>query len=145
MLHPNVETRVGVHQIFSVLLIPSSSHQRHEVASLRSGYLYEPRKWHSNASSTTSITSLLEKLRRDKHGAQMIKHGSKAHDDPRGRDCLEDDWKQGCAHKTSPSFYKLSSIIDRTAGPTNLADTVCYFIIFMSLISVNFNLFYEVV
>ncbi|KAK3198885.1 hypothetical protein Dsin_022300 [Dipteronia sinensis] len=123
MLHPNVETRVGAHQIFSVLLIPSSNHQRHEAASLRSGYLCEPRRWRSDTASTfTSITTLLEKLRRDKDGVKMEKSGYNAHEDVRGRDVLEDDRKQGRALKNSPNVYKLSSIIDRTAGPTNLAD-----------------------
>ncbi|KAI9185306.1 hypothetical protein LWI28_006048 [Acer negundo] len=123
MLHPNVETRVGAHQIFSVLLIPSSNHQRHEAASLRSGYLCEPRRWRSDTSSTfTSITTLLEKLRRDKDGVKMEKSGYNVHEDVRGRDVVEDDRKQGRALKNSPNVYKLSSIIDRKAGPTNLAD-----------------------
>ncbi|KAL5853875.1 hypothetical protein ACOSQ3_008993 [Xanthoceras sorbifolium] len=123
MLHPNVETRVGAHQLFSVLLIPSSNHQRHEAASLRSGYLCEPRRWRSNTASTcTSIAALLEKLRRDKNGVKMENNGYNVHEDVRGRDFVEDDRKQGRAHKNSPNVYKLSSIIDRTAGPTNLAD-----------------------
>ncbi|KAK0599685.1 hypothetical protein LWI29_007654 [Acer saccharum] len=123
MLHPNVETRVGAHQIFSVLLIPSSNHQHHEAASLRSGYLCEARRWRSDTASTfTSITTLLEKLRRDKDGVKMEKSGYNVHEDVRGRDVVEDDRKQGCALKNSPNVYKLSSIIDRTAGPTNLAD-----------------------
>lgn len=122
MLHPNVETRVGAHQIFSVLLIPSPINQHHEVASVRSGYLHEPQQWHSNAASTTSITALLEKLRRDKNVVKMDKSRYNVHDEIRGRDSVEDDWKQGYAPKTSSSFYKLSSIIERTAGPTNLVD-----------------------
>lgn len=128
MLHPNVETRVGAHQIFSALLIPNPSNQHHEVASVRSGYLHEPQQWHSNAASTTSITALLEKLRRDKYGVKMDKSRYNVHDDIRGRDSVEDDWKKGHAPKTS-NFYKLSSIIDRTAGPANLVDVVCSFLV----------------
>lgn len=128
MLHPNVETRVGAHQIFSVLLFPTSTHQRHAVASLRSGYLYEPRKWRSNAASTsTSISALLEKLRKDKNGIKMEKIGYDIPDDVKGRDFVEDDWKQGHARKSSPNFYKLSSIIDRKAGAASLANAVCKF------------------
>lgn len=124
MLHPNVETRVGAHHLFSALLIPSSNNQHHEVAFLRSGYLHEPRKWRSNTASTASTSALLEKLRRDQHVVKMDKNGYNAHDDVRGRDFTEDDWKQSRAHKTSPKFCKLSSIIDKTAGPTKLADAV---------------------
>lgn len=128
MLHPNVETRVGAHQIFSVLLFPTSTHQRHAVASLRSGYLYEPQKWRSNAASTsTSISALLEKLRKDKNGIKMEKIGYDIPDDVKGRDFVEDDWKQGHARKSSPNFYKLSSIIDRKAGAASLANAVCKF------------------
>ncbi|XP_031249114.1 protein EFR3 homolog A [Pistacia vera] len=127
MLHPNVETRVGAHQIFSVLLFPSSNHQRQTVASLRSGYLYEPRKWHSNTASTsTSISALLEKLRKDKNVIKMGKNGYNVPDDIKGRDFVEDDWKQGHTRKSSPNFYKLSSIIDGKAGATNLADAEPY-------------------
>ncbi|KAM7274041.1 hypothetical protein ACFE04_028705 [Oxalis oulophora] len=118
MVHPNVEARVGAHQIFSVLLIPNSSHMRHEVASLRSGYLNEPKRWHSNASSPfASITALLEKLRNEKDGTKTEKNGC---------DVLNEgeDWKHGRSSKNSPNFYKLSSIIEGTSGQSNLAEAV---------------------
>ncbi|XP_059437223.1 protein SEMI-ROLLED LEAF 2 [Corylus avellana] len=121
MLHPDVEARVGAHQIFSALLIPSSNHPRHEVASLRSGFLHQQRRWHSNTASA-SVTALLEKLRREKDGTKVEKHGNNVHDDFKERDIVEEDWKQGRARKNSPNFYKFSSIIDRTAGSTSLSE-----------------------
>ena len=123
MLHPDVEARVGAHHIFSALLIPSSNHPRHEVSSLRSGFLYQPRRWHSNAASA-SITALLEKLRREKDGTKADKCGNSVHDDFKEKDIAEEDWKQGRIRKNSPNFYKLSSIIDRTAGGTSLSEAV---------------------
>ncbi|XP_062144485.1 protein SEMI-ROLLED LEAF 2 isoform X2 [Alnus glutinosa] len=121
MLHPDVEARVGAHQIFSALLFPSSNHPLHEVASLRSSFLHQPRRWHSNTASA-SVTALLEKLRREKDGTKVEKHGNNVHDDFKERDIVEEDWKQGCARKNSPNFYKFSSIIDRTAGSTRLSE-----------------------
>jgi hypothetical protein len=123
MLHPDVEARVGAHQIFSALLFPSSNHPLHEVASLRSSFLHQPRRWHSNTASA-SVTALLEKLRREKDGTKVEKHGNNVHDDFKERDIVEEDWKQGCARKNSPNFYKFSSIIDRTAGSTRLSEAV---------------------
>ncbi|XWS64447.1 hypothetical protein CRYUN_Cryun05aG0004500 [Craigia yunnanensis] len=118
MLHPNVEARVGAHQIFLVLLIPSSNRPRHEVASLRSGYVYELRRWRSNnASAFASISALLEKLRREKDGIKMEKNGYDTHDDLKGKDNVEEDWKLGHVLKSSLNIYNITSIIDRAAAP----------------------------
>lgn len=121
MLHPDIEVRVGAHQIFSILLVPSSNRPRHEVASLRSGFLYQSRRWHSStASAFASITARLEKLRREKDGAKADKHRSNVHEDSEERDSVEEDCKQGRGRKNSPNFYKISSIIDRKAGSIGL-------------------------
>ncbi|XVE89558.1 hypothetical protein DITRI_Ditri20bG0005700 [Diplodiscus trichospermus] len=118
MLHSNVEARVGAHQIFSALLIPSSNRPRYEIASLRSGYVYEPRRWRSNnASAFASISALLEKLRREKDGIKMEKNGYNIHCNLKGKDDVEEEWKQGHVLKSSPNIYKITSIIDRTAAP----------------------------
>lgn len=123
MLHPDVKVRVGAHQIFSALLIPSSNHPLREAASWRSGYTCEPKGWHSDtASAFDSISALLEKLRREKDGSKMEKHGNDANDGYKERDVVEEDWKQGRARKNSPNFYKISSIIDRTASTTSLSE-----------------------
>ncbi|KAF2307308.1 hypothetical protein GH714_026229 [Hevea brasiliensis] len=127
MLHPDVGVRVGAHQIFSMLLIPSSNHSRHGVVSLHSGYICEPRRWRSNTASTfSSIAALLEKLRREKDGARMEKHKSNSLDDCREREVIEEDWKQGRPRKNSPNFLKISSIIDRTSGTTSLVEVEPY-------------------
>ncbi|KAF8394670.1 hypothetical protein HHK36_020886 [Tetracentron sinense] len=117
MLHPDIEARIGAHQIFSVILVPSSNHPGNEVASLQSGYLYEPRRWQSKTASTfASATALFEKLRREKDSAKVEKHGNNSQDEFKEREVAEEDWRR----KTSPNFYKISSsIIDRTAGSTS--------------------------
>ncbi|XP_059652292.1 protein SEMI-ROLLED LEAF 2 [Cornus florida] len=120
MLHPGVEARVGAHQIFSVLLIPNSDCRRHDVSN-------HPRRWHSDtasasASAFASITALLEKLQREKDGTKVEKNGINVHNDLKERDTAEEELRQGTAHKTSPNFYKIRSIIDRTAGSTNLGE-----------------------
>lgn len=130
MAHPDTEARVGAHQIFSILLVPSSSRLRHEVASLRSGFLHQSRRWHSNTSSTfASITARLEKLRKEKGGSKAEKHCNNAHDDFEERDIVGEDYKQGRGHKNSPNFYKISSIIERTAGSISLNEVASNFII----------------
>jgi hypothetical protein len=122
MLHSDVEARIGAHLIFSVLLLPSSFHT-HEASSLRSRYLDQRNKRHSHtAAASASITALLEKLRRGREGTNAD-HGNGVHDD-KDRDAVAEEWKQGCGLKTSPNFYKLSSIIDRATGSTSLTDTV---------------------
>ncbi|KAK6911653.1 hypothetical protein RJ641_023746 [Dillenia turbinata] len=120
MLHPDVEARIGAHQIFSVLLIPNSNNLRHEVGLLRSGYFREPR-WHSDTSSAfASITALLEKLRREKDGKNTDKHGSNSSDDTKEKDNFNEDRKHGRALKNSPNYCKISSIIERKAGSTSM-------------------------
>ncbi|XP_010493942.1 PREDICTED: protein EFR3 homolog B-like isoform X2 [Camelina sativa] len=113
MLHPNVETRVGAHEIFSVILLQSSGQSQAGLASVRaSGYLNELRNWRSDTTSAfTSITARLDKLRKEKDGAKIEKNGynNNTHEDLKN-------------YKSSPNFHKLNSIIDRTAGFINLAD-----------------------
>ncbi|KAK8545951.1 hypothetical protein V6N12_026759 [Hibiscus sabdariffa] len=126
MLHPNLEVRVGAHQIFSALLIPSSFRSRHEVAGLHSGFVYEPRRWRSNnASAFASISELLEKLRREKDGIKMEKNGCSIHDDLKGKGGMEEDRKQGHVLKNSP-IINITSIIDRAAVP-NMAEAIITF------------------
>ncbi|KAK8638609.1 hypothetical protein V6N13_137024 [Hibiscus sabdariffa] len=125
MLHPNLEVRVGAHQLFSALLIPSSFRPRHEVAALRSGYVYEPRRWCSNnASAFASISELLEKLRREKDDIKIEKNGYNIHGDLKGKGNTEEERKQGHALKSSPNIYGINSIIDRAAVP-NMIEEPC--------------------
>ncbi|KAK7278015.1 hypothetical protein RJT34_23036 [Clitoria ternatea] len=126
MLHSDVEARVGAHLIFSVLLFPSSFHTR-EISSLRSRYLDQRNKRHSQAASASaSITALLEKLRRSRDSTNSENHGNTVHDGCKERDIVVEEWKQGYGLKNSPNFYKLSSIIDRATGSPSLTDTEPY-------------------
>uniref|UniRef100_A0A1D1ZJR9 Protein EFR3 cmp44E n=1 Tax=Anthurium amnicola TaxID=1678845 RepID=A0A1D1ZJR9_9ARAE len=111
MMHPDVETRVGGHQIFSILLVRTSSHQKQE-------YIYEPRKWQSkSASAFASATALLEKLRKEKECLNPAKHANDAHEDIKEKEIIDEDNKHGLTRKSSPNFYKIScSIIERSAN-----------------------------
>ncbi|KVI11086.1 Armadillo-type fold, partial [Cynara cardunculus var. scolymus] len=67
MLHPDVEIRLSGHQIYSVLLIPSSNHLRRDASN-------HTRRWSSDTASVfASVTSLLDKLRREKDGTEAEK------------------------------------------------------------------------
>lgn len=111
MLHPDTEARILAHQIFSVLLFPSSSRS------------HETRRWQSSTTSTfASVSALLEKLRKEKDPIRAGNHGDSGLDDFRGRDILETECKQALNRKSSPNFYKLSSIIDRTTGTNSLPE-----------------------
>lgn len=116
MLHSDVEIRVGGHQIFCILLIPSFAHARNDV-------LNHPRRWHGkNASTFSSITSLLEKLRLEVYGTN-INHGNEK-DEYQQLNKLEEEWKHGKPHKNSPNMHIISSIVDRTNGPASFAENV---------------------
>lgn len=107
-LHPDVEIRIGGHHIFSVLLIPSSNHIRHDIVN-------HTRRGNANGTSTfVPITSLLEKLRREKDGAKL-KDGYGIQDDLKERDNVDEEHKQGWALNNPPKFQKFSSMIDCTA------------------------------
>ncbi|XP_010267987.1 PREDICTED: uncharacterized protein LOC104605067 isoform X2 [Nelumbo nucifera] len=114
MVHPDTEARVGAHQIFATLLVPTSNHPKHEIATVRSGYPYEPKRWQSKtAFAFASTTALLERLRREKDGMKFEKHRNSL-EDSKDREPAEEDWKQGWTRKNSPNFYKLNCY--RTAG-----------------------------
>lgn len=113
MLHPDIETRIGAHQMFSVLVFPSSNSHEHGTSIMQSSSPYKPTAWHSNAASTStsaSITALLDKLRREKDGSKEEKT-EHVHDNLK----LEEDWKQRRYHRNYPTFHKIQSIIDRKA------------------------------
>nr|XP_010938251.1 uncharacterized protein LOC105057345 [Elaeis guineensis]XP_029124027.1 uncharacterized protein LOC105057345 [Elaeis guineensis]XP_029124028.1 uncharacterized protein LOC105057345 [Elaeis guineensis] len=115
MMHPDAETRIGAHQIFSVTLVRSANHPRHE-----SEYLYETKKWQSRTTSVfASATALLQKLRREKGCLNADKDGNDAHTEIKEKSMGDEELKHGWAQKGSPYFYKLScSIIDRIAVTT---------------------------
>lgn len=109
MLHSDVEIRVGGHQIFCVLLIPSFAHARNDVFN-------HPRRLHSkNASTFSSITALLDKLRGEIYGAKL-NQGNDA-DDYKQENKVE-DWRHGRSHKNSPNINIISSI------PASLTEAV---------------------
>ncbi|KAL2231298.1 UNVERIFIED_CONTAM: Protein SEMI-ROLLED LEAF 2 [Sesamum indicum] len=120
MLHSDVDLRVGGHQIFCVLLIPSSAHARNDVFN-------NPRRGHSKSTSTfSSITALLEKLRLEIYGTKVKQESEK--DDYQQLNKGKEERKHGTSHKNSPNMHIISSIVDRTGGPANLTETEQYFL-----------------
>lgn len=109
MMHPDAKTRIGAHQIFSVILVRSETYSRHEHAQ---------RKWQSKSTSAfASATALFEKLRREKECGDKLENYP--NDDTSTRDMGEEEAKNGRIRKTLPHFHKLNcSIIDRTAIST---------------------------
>ncbi|KAF3791178.1 EFR3-like protein, partial [Nymphaea thermarum] len=64
MIHPDAETRLIAHRIFTVLLVLASIHARHDCMSLHMESVYEPRRLHSRTASIfSSASKLFEKLR----------------------------------------------------------------------------------
>ncbi|KAH6762491.1 hypothetical protein C2S52_019924 [Perilla frutescens var. hirtella] len=120
MLHPDVEIRVGGHQIFCVLLIPSFADSRNDVAN-------HPRRWHTKSMSTfSSITALLEKLRLEMYGTKMRQGGEK--DDYQQLNKVEEERMHGRSHKNSPNMHIISSIMDKANAPASLTETEQYFL-----------------
>ncbi|RID43640.1 hypothetical protein BRARA_I00488 [Brassica rapa] len=105
---PKVWAQIS-HEIFSVILLPSSGQTQAGLASVRaSGYLNESKNLRSDTTSAfTSIAARLDKLRKEKDGVKIEKNG------------YNEDLKN---YKSSPNFHKLNSMIDRTAGGVSLAD-----------------------
>ncbi|KAL0387347.1 UNVERIFIED_CONTAM: protein SEMI-ROLLED LEAF 2 [Sesamum radiatum] len=120
MLHSDVEIRVGGHQIFCVLLIPSSAYARTDVFN-------HPRRGHSKSTSTfSSITALLEKLRLEIYGTKGKQESEK--DDYQQLNKGKEERKHGTSHKNSPNMHIISSIVDRTGGPATLTEAEQYFL-----------------
>ncbi|KAK1650659.1 hypothetical protein QYE76_068464 [Lolium multiflorum] len=119
MVHPDADTRVGAHHIFSAVIAQGPNHQRGD-----SEYLYETKKWQSRATSVfASATALLEKLRREKECLCSDKPGNTMHDDGKERNMHEEDNKHVWARKSPAYFSKLVfSFVDRWATLTNSAE-----------------------
>ncbi|XP_072974756.1 protein SEMI-ROLLED LEAF 2 isoform X1 [Typha angustifolia] len=119
MMHPDIETRLGAHQIFSAILIRAPNHPRSE-----SEYLYESKKWQSRTTSVfASATALLEKLRREKESLNADKNGNVARDEIKERKMCDEECKSSWARKNSSYFCKLGfSVVDRIATSTNFTD-----------------------
>ncbi|KMZ69756.1 hypothetical protein ZOSMA_208G00490 [Zostera marina] len=117
MMHPDIETRVAAHRIFSVLVIRTSSNpqKRHEGAYFKPDCMFEPKGWQSRtASAFVSATSLLEKLRREKESE------SGNVDDTREKDTIEEDWTHSWTSRSSPNVYKLGSTTTSTMAEPNI-------------------------
>ncbi|XP_076952093.1 protein SEMI-ROLLED LEAF 2-like [Bidens hawaiensis] len=110
MLHPDVEIRLSGHQIFSVLLIPNSNHLRRDASN-------HTRRWSSDSASVLAmVTSLLNKLQREKDGPGVEKSEDSIQVE---KENTEAERKNVWGPKRSPNFQKISSI---TVGEMALSD-----------------------
>ncbi|XXG53982.1 hypothetical protein AAC387_Pa03g1977 [Persea americana] len=118
MMHPDAVTRIGVHRILAVILVPTSYH-RYDCTSFQSEY-FERRRWQSKTSSAfASATALLEKLRREEC-IKTERHVNNALDEFKDREIVDEDGKHGWVRKSSPNFCKINcSIIDRAAASSS--------------------------
>lgn len=72
MVHPDHETRVGAHRIFSVVLVPSSVFPRSPSLPESKKGLDLPRTLSRTVSVFSSSAALFEKLRKEKFSSQEI-------------------------------------------------------------------------
>lgn len=109
MLHPDVQTRVTAHQIFAVILVPSSVSPRSECQQVQSVFQYESKRPLSKPTSAfSSAAALFEKLRKEKVGLQEEKNGSEASDEIKERDGIEEEWRQDGIRKSPTRFYTMN-------------------------------------
>ncbi|KAL8208906.1 hypothetical protein R6Q57_008318 [Mikania cordata] len=118
MLHPDVEIRFSGHQIFSVLLIPNSNHLRRDASN-------HTRRWSSDSASVFAmVTSLLNKLQREKDGTGV----------ERTEDCIQVEKENTEAERKivlglrkSPNFQKISSITVGEMALSNAESSIMKF------------------
>ncbi|CAM8888674.1 unnamed protein product [Rhodiola kirilowii] len=126
MVHPNIQTRLGAHRIFGVLLT-ANFESEHETASLRYGFHHQPKNWQVDTEAAhNSISTLLEKLRKEKDSVQAEKHNGGCVDSCNEK-VLVGEKKQMHTQKSS-SLYKVSSFIDKTSGAVGLSEAEPYFL-----------------
>lgn len=120
MLHPDVEIRLSGHQIFSVLLIPNSSHLRRDASN-------RTRRWSSDSASVfASVTCLLNKLQKEKDGTGVESEVC-IQDGFMGKENAEAEKKNVWGQKKSPNFQKLSSITAAEIALSNAEPSVMKF------------------
>ncbi|KAL5700264.1 hypothetical protein ACHQM5_025734 [Ranunculus cassubicifolius] len=119
MIHPDAETRILAHQIFSVLLVPTYSCPRHELMPFKADHACEPKSSQSKSLPVyASAAALLQKLRREKDGIEVEKHVSAQ------CDLTEKHWRNGWNQKRSLNFCTLSSTIDKTVPANGELDII---------------------
>ncbi|CAN6313041.1 unnamed protein product [Urochloa humidicola] len=115
MVHPDIDTRVGAHHMFSAIVVRGPSHLRSE-----SEYLYETKKQSRTTSVFASATALLEKLRREKESLSSDKPRNIFNDDVKEKNTHEEDHKQVLSQRNSAYFSKLVlSFTERYAKLSN--------------------------
>jgi protein EFR3 len=114
MMHPDIDTRVGAHHMFSAIVVRGPGHPRSE-----SDYLYETKKQSRTTSVFASATALLEKLRKEKENLGSDKPRNMTPDDI--KNMHEEDNKHVWATRKNPAYFSklVFSFIDRCAAPSS--------------------------
>jgi protein EFR3 len=115
MIHPDIDTRVGAHCMFSAIVVRGPGHPRSE-----SEYLYETKKQSRTTSVFASATALLEKLRKEKDNLGSDKSRNMMPHDVKERNMHEEDNKHAWARKNLAYFSKMVySFIDGCTAPSS--------------------------
>ncbi|KAH9678983.1 hypothetical protein KPL71_025927 [Citrus sinensis] len=139
MVHPDRETRVGAHQIFSVVLVPSSvcpNPSTNSAESRKAGDL--PRALSRTVSVFSSSAALFDKLRRDKTMSRDYTHqdnrdniaseGQPRNSGNGGLNRLKSSYSRAYSRKASPASAMTdgNSMSDFKTEPVNKFLVLCY-------------------
>lgn len=101
MMHPDLETRVGAHKIFSVILVRTPAHPKCK---------YERNKRQSKSTSAfASAAALFEKLRKEKELKTSDMFRKQTNNGGSVKVVDEDESRNGRIWRSPPYFHKLSS------------------------------------
>ncbi|GAB4851611.1 hypothetical protein Ancab_031013 [Ancistrocladus abbreviatus] len=119
MVHPDHETRIGAHRIFSVVLVPSSVAPRPNAASSVPKKLELPRSLSRTVSVFSSSAALFEKLRKDR---------SSTRDNVMNeiKDCIASEGEvknnnMGILNRLRSSYSRVYTVKNTAPVPTNEA------------------------
>lgn len=107
MLHPDHDTRIGAHQIFSVVLVPSSiAPQSDPVVSDKKNVLF-PRTLSRTVSVFSSSAALFEKLKNQRHNKEPPRE---VINERFSGEIEQRNGRSGVLNKIKSSYSRVSSI-----------------------------------
>lgn len=125
MVHPDHETRIGAHRIFSVVLVPSSVFPRPSSSITESNKAFDlPRTLSRTVSVFSSSAALFEKLKMEKFSSrenvsQDGKENGANEEEPRNTD-------NGMLNRLKSSYTRVYSMKTATAPVTTDGNSVSY-------------------
>lgn len=125
MVHPDHETRIGAHRVFSVVLVPSSVFPRPSSSITESNKASDlPRTLSRTVSVFSSSAALFEKLKNEKFSSrenvsQDSKENGANEEEPRNTD-------NGMLNRLKSSYTRVYSMKNATAPMTTDGNSVSY-------------------